>query len=632
MFEAMERGELRALYVIGENPAQSEADADHASASARGPRPPGRAGHLPHHDRADGRRRAAGLRRLVRGRGHGHQQRAPRAAGAQGARPARRGAATTSRSSCELAAPAGPRLGPSDAPSRSGTSCATLSPMHAGMSYARLEAAGRHPVALLRRAPSGRSSSCTAGCGRDPADRAARRRSSWSSTSRRSSELSDEFPLRLTTGRRLDSYNTGVQTGGYSSPLGAARRSTCRRRTRGARRGRWRARARHRRGGARSMAPVRLDPTLRPGLAFMTLHFPDEVDDQRAHHRRDGPQVGHRRVQGGGDPGREDRSRTSSVDGGGSGGPMNMADSVDGSPPPRDEPRRPSATPSMPCWGRPPRPGRAAPRRGRTRMQLAAATPLVRSGICCCRRCMQLQARFGWISAGGARLHLPAADGPAGRGLRRRQLLSPVRARAAAAGGRRTCATTSPAVPRRRGAVEQLERTSARPASTGERRVDLAARAPASGMCERAPAALVDTCRGRQRRVDAVAEAAAADASAAALAERSCPAACGRAARPCRSTGDAACGCCGGSGRVDPDEPRRLPRAPAATRRCARAIELGPAGVIREVTDVEAAGPRRRRLPDRPQVGRGRAQARRARTTWSATPTSPSRAPSRTAC
>ena len=26
-------------------------------------------------------------------------------------------------------------------------------------------------------------------------------------------ELTDEFPLRLTTGRRLDSYNTGVQTG-----------------------------------------------------------------------------------------------------------------------------------------------------------------------------------------------------------------------------------------------------------------------------------------------------------------------------------------------------------------------------------------------------------------------------------
>jgi predicted molibdopterin-dependent oxidoreductase YjgC len=32
-------------------------------------------------------------------------------------------------------------------------------------------------------------------------------------------ELSADFPIRLTTGRRLDSYNTGVQSGGFASPL-----------------------------------------------------------------------------------------------------------------------------------------------------------------------------------------------------------------------------------------------------------------------------------------------------------------------------------------------------------------------------------------------------------------------------
>ena len=32
-------------------------------------------------------------------------------------------------------------------------------------------------------------------------------------------ELSQDFPLRLTTGRALDSYNTGVQSGNYDSPL-----------------------------------------------------------------------------------------------------------------------------------------------------------------------------------------------------------------------------------------------------------------------------------------------------------------------------------------------------------------------------------------------------------------------------
>src|SRR5439155_13064165 len=36
MFEAMEHGKLRALYVIGENPAQSEADAQHANALLEG--------------------------------------------------------------------------------------------------------------------------------------------------------------------------------------------------------------------------------------------------------------------------------------------------------------------------------------------------------------------------------------------------------------------------------------------------------------------------------------------------------------------------------------------------------------------------------------------------------------------
>jgi formate dehydrogenase major subunit len=91
-------------------------------------------------------------------------------------------------------------------------------------------------------------------------------------------ELSAEFPLRLTTGRRLDSYNTGVQSGGFSSPL---------------RRGETLdlcpedaldlgvvadelVQVSSRRGAI--VAPVRIDEGLRPGLAFMTFHFPDEVD------------------------------------------------------------------------------------------------------------------------------------------------------------------------------------------------------------------------------------------------------------------------------------------------------------------------------------------------------------------
>ena len=91
-------------------------------------------------------------------------------------------------------------------------------------------------------------------------------------------ELSDEFPIRLTTGRRLDSYNTGVQSGGYSSPLRRGETldlspEDCERL--GVADGE-RVRVTSRRGSVE--APVRIDPTLRPGLAFMTLHFPDEVE------------------------------------------------------------------------------------------------------------------------------------------------------------------------------------------------------------------------------------------------------------------------------------------------------------------------------------------------------------------
>jgi formate dehydrogenase major subunit len=91
-------------------------------------------------------------------------------------------------------------------------------------------------------------------------------------------ELTDEFPIRLTTGRRLDSYNTGVQSNRYSSPLrrgetldlspedierldvepGEIVQVTSRRGT--------------------VEAPVRCDEGLRPGLAFMTFHFPEQVD------------------------------------------------------------------------------------------------------------------------------------------------------------------------------------------------------------------------------------------------------------------------------------------------------------------------------------------------------------------
>jgi anaerobic selenocysteine-containing dehydrogenase len=91
-------------------------------------------------------------------------------------------------------------------------------------------------------------------------------------------ELDDGFPFRLTTGRRLDSYNTGVQTSEYASPL--RREETLDMSPEdaerlGVREGE-RVRVISRRGEVE--APVRYELGLRPGLLFMTLHSPDEVD------------------------------------------------------------------------------------------------------------------------------------------------------------------------------------------------------------------------------------------------------------------------------------------------------------------------------------------------------------------
>ncbi|XHL87160.1 molybdopterin-dependent oxidoreductase [Streptomyces niveus] len=88
----------------------------------------------------------------------------------------------------------------------------------------------------------------------------------------------DQYPIRLTTGRRLDSYNTGVQSGSFASPLRRGEYlELCPEdaRTYGVEVGE-EVQISSRRGTVR--APVWIDRGLRPGLAFMTMHFPDEVD------------------------------------------------------------------------------------------------------------------------------------------------------------------------------------------------------------------------------------------------------------------------------------------------------------------------------------------------------------------
>ena len=93
-----------------------------------------------------------------------------------------------------------------------------------------------------------------------------------------SEELSEEFPLRLTTGRRLDSFNTGVQSGGYSSPLRRGEELELSVADAGELDVTDGDRVRISSARGHVVAPVRVDRSLRRGLAFMTLHFPDEVE------------------------------------------------------------------------------------------------------------------------------------------------------------------------------------------------------------------------------------------------------------------------------------------------------------------------------------------------------------------
>ncbi len=90
--------------------------------------------------------------------------------------------------------------------------------------------------------------------------------------------LDEEFPLRLTTGRRLTDYNTGVQSEGFSSPIrfGACVDLSPEDLTRLDIEDGEVVRVTSRRGTV--LAPARLEPALRPGLLFMACNFPDDVD------------------------------------------------------------------------------------------------------------------------------------------------------------------------------------------------------------------------------------------------------------------------------------------------------------------------------------------------------------------
>ncbi len=275
MFEAMEAGELRTLYVLGENPAQSEADSKKSLALLEG------LDFLIAQDiimtktcdmadvvlpssaswcEADGGTVTNSERRV---------QRMRKALDPPGL------ARDDHWIICELARRLGHDWGHPTL-EQAWEELRSLSPMHRGMSYERLEATGGlqwpcpsedHPGS-----PFLHGRLWAEPLGGPPAPFSI---TTWSPPI---DELNDDFPIRLTTGRRLDSYNTGVQSNLYSSPLRRGETlDLCPEDAASLRvKPGEMVKVSSRRGSLE--APVRLDPGLRPGLAFMTMHFPDDID------------------------------------------------------------------------------------------------------------------------------------------------------------------------------------------------------------------------------------------------------------------------------------------------------------------------------------------------------------------
>lgn len=274
MFEAMERGDLTALYVLGENPAQSEADQHRTIELLSGLE------HLVVQDifltktaeLADVVLPAAASWSESEGTVTSSERRVQRVRKALEP-PA--GARDDMEILCELARRLGRDWGNPTA-EQVWDELRSLSSWHRGMSYRRLEELG----GLHWPCPSEDHPGSTFLHGRlwlDGPEQGPLAPFHAVEHDPPVDQLDEQFPIRLTTGRRLDSFNTGVQSGGYRSPLrrsetldiapedgallGVADREV--------------VRAISRRGQVE--VPVRYDSTLRPGLAFMTLHFPDDV-------------------------------------------------------------------------------------------------------------------------------------------------------------------------------------------------------------------------------------------------------------------------------------------------------------------------------------------------------------------
>ena len=276
MFKAMERGDLTSVYCIGENPASSEADANHAkkllanldtlivqdifmtktAEMADVVLPAANSAFESDGTVTNSERRVQRVRKALDPPGQAMDD-------------------------IWIIAQLAKRLGTDwgeVTPFDAWEELRTLSPMHAGMSWKRLDELGGiqwpcpsedHPGTLFLHARLWEE---------DPGKRGTPAPFSVTVHEPPVDVLTEEFPLRLTTGRRLDSYNTGVQTSGYASPMRRGETidvSPEELERLGLTEGEV-VRVTSRRGSLE--VPVRVDRGLRLGLVFMTLHFPEQVE------------------------------------------------------------------------------------------------------------------------------------------------------------------------------------------------------------------------------------------------------------------------------------------------------------------------------------------------------------------
>jgi len=273
MFEAMDRGQLKTLYVLGENPADSEADRHQAlkrlcglefllvqdlfytkTAELADVVLPAAAGAFESEGTVtSSERRVQRVRRTV---------------------PPPPGVRDDLEIIFDLARRLGHEWGTPDSETI-WNELRTLSPMHGGMSYRRLEEMGgiqwpcydeSHPGEMFLH-------------GRLWSEPLIGPRAPFSVVEFEApvDRLDEQFPIRLTTGRRLDEYNTGVQTGKYASPL-RRREALDVSPEDGAQyqlQEGEEVRVTSRRGSL--VAPVRFDAALRPGLAFLSVHDHEQV-------------------------------------------------------------------------------------------------------------------------------------------------------------------------------------------------------------------------------------------------------------------------------------------------------------------------------------------------------------------